>query len=818
MNMLYRIAKQNRTYYRKRNLLIGIAVFLTSFLIFTILTFGAAFQQGTYASINAYSANWQGWYKNIPEELADKLAAHPDTGDWGIFTEMAFTELPTRKHVYYYYMTDGARDMLRLKLAQGHMPEAENEIALTPETARRLGKSVKTGDSISLSYQVLRDGKAGYSHKKDFIVSGILEDAGDPAATSDKALISKKLLETEIPAGQIFYEFLFRISSQDVSSTAQIEEIINNLAAKYQIPEDDIRINSYNLSANYIDWEAVMIITIIICTVVLAGIITIYSIYYVRISERIQEFGRLKAIGMTPKELRRIVFLEGIEIARKAAPRGILAGLALETAGIFFLYANAWDVLKDILPWVSIPKLIMLHIGTAVLSLGITFLMMYVSMRKPMRIAGRITEIEAIRYPASEDSQKTGILRKKSRKSKDHIHIFYLVQNHMGRHKTRTVLTILSMSATGILAMIVATVISCTDAKLYADDLCHGQYMIEEQIEYGNAEHPEREWENVIQNNPLTDDLLQKIKKINGVRAVTVFDSIYAEIPELSGKYEIIGILEENKSFLMDRITQGKVSYEAFKTGEQVILDERAAEWYFHGRLNIGDTISYVVDTGNGTPLMKKAKVAAFGDYPLVFPKIYIAGEALKAICPANCHAGCSIWTDEVYNEETENQIKAIIEKEPLLQLSTWQEQYELEQSSIRSITVLCSIFLGILGGICAMNMINTMISSVQQRKREIGILQAVGMTERQLSCMLQLEGGLYILGTLFTIITGGSLLSWPIFLWAKDNGILGIRIYQFPLTAVFAIAIILIVLEIILAAFLAHSAKKESIIDRIRF
>ena len=40
-----------------------------------------------------------------------------------------------------------------------------------------------------------------------------------------------------------------------------------------------------------------------------------------------------------------------------------------------------------------------------------------------------------------------------------------------------------------------------------------------------------------------------------------------------------------------------------------------------------------------------------------------------------------------------------------------------------------CYVFLGILGAICIMNMINTMIHSVHIRKKEIGMLQAVGMS-----------------------------------------------------------------------------------------
>ena len=55
-----------------------------------------------------------------------------------------------------------------------------------------------------------------------------------------------------------------------------------------------------------------------------------------------------------------------------------------------------------------------------------------------------------------------------------------------------------------------------------------------------------------------------------------------------------------------------------------------------------------------------------------------------------------------------------------------------------------CYAFLGILGAICIMNMINTMIHSVHVRKKEIGMLQAVGMSDFQLQIMLQLEGVFY--------------------------------------------------------------------------
>ena len=55
-----------------------------------------------------------------------------------------------------------------------------------------------------------------------------------------------------------------------------------------------------------------------------------------------------------------------------------------------------------------------------------------------------------------------------------------------------------------------------------------------------------------------------------------------------------------------------------------------------------------------------------------------------------------------------------------------------------------CYAFIIILAAISIMNLINTMINSVHVRKKELGMMQAIGMSDRQLMKMLQLEGIFY--------------------------------------------------------------------------
>ena len=150
--------------------------------------------------------------------------------------------------------------------------------------------------------------------------------------------------------------------------------------------------------------------------------------------------------------------------------------------------------------------------------------------------------------------------------------------------------------------------------------------------------------------------------------------------------------------------------------------------------------------------------------------------------------------------------------------LRVWKDVYEECKSNMALTSGVCYAFLAILGIICIMNMINTMIHSVHVRKKELGMLQAVGMSDGQLRQMLQVEGLFYTLGTLFIAVGGGSLAGYPVFLWAKDNAIFNISNYHYPVQAAIVVAMVLLSVQFVLTLILQKATKKESLIDRIRF
>ena len=280
----------------------------------------------------------------------------------------------------------------------------------------------------------------------------------------------------------------------------------------------------------------------------------------------------------------------------------------------------------------------------------------------------------------------------------------------------------------------------------------------------------------------------------------------------------IIGVPESGKELLENGIIEGTVTYEELKRGDKVIIDKNLLHWY--PDLKIGDVIDAVIRDGD-EKCRKQLEIAAIGDYDLGFTSYHyllMAEEGLRSFSKYNLNMYDRIFADKKYDADVEAGIKAIIEENGRIEMKTWKDFYDDWNSGMTLTRGACYAFLGILGAICIMNMINTMIHSVHVRKKEIGMLQAVGMSDLQLQIMLQLEGLFYTAGTLIIAVGGGSLAGYPVFLWAKNNGMFSIRNYHYPLAATLIMIAVLVLVQVMMMFAIGKSVKKDSLIDRIRF
>lgn len=449
-----------------------------------------------------------------------------------------------------------------------------------------------------------------------------------------------------------------------------------------------------------------------------------------------------------------------------------------------------------------------------VLTIVVTLFTVCISLLKPMQTASKISEISAMRYEQGALKSK-----KKTRKSYKDISILRLSKIYLLGNKKNSFITIISMSITGVFIMVIATVLSCANPRESANDSITGQYSMGIDVETGNKEHPEKEWHQIIKNNPLTAELRMEIEQVEGVKSVTCFNSIHTTAKNFGeDRQGIMGVPKEYEKELLDGIIEGHVTIEELENENKVIIDKAMKHWY--PEIEVGDKIRFKIEDGVPNHTVD-LEVAAIGDYSVGFNDynfILTTFHKIETLCKHNTNERFSIFADKDYDGETYKKLENLMQKKKLLEMRTWKDEYEGWKSGMTLTSAGCYTFLGIIALICIMNMVNTMINSVHVRKKEIAIMQAIGMTEQQLVRMLQQEGLFYIIGTLVSSIGIGSLAGYPIFLWAKANAIFNINTYHYPWQAALIVTVALVLIQISLTAALGKSVKKDSIIDRIRF
>lgn len=818
MKMTTRVAYCNMRHYKSKNILIGIAIILTTLLLFVIPSIGKDMVEVNFAVINKIYPTWHALYRNVDESTVMKLAAHHDVKTYGLRSDAGYMNLEDAT-VSMMYMDRTGMELYKVKLKEGQLPQKENDIVVSKGILEALGQNGKIGDTITVPYQILKDDGLDYTKEKDFRICGFLADNENSKEQKQyTSLVSEAFLKAEIPVEQVKYRFLLQVNGQKGNTTADYTETIQNIARQFGISEDDMNINKEYLAANYVDPATIPVIVGIMLIVVLAGIITIYSVYYVSMNQRVREFGKLKAIGATKRQLRQIVLREGMGVALFAIPIGLLIGTVAVKVVLLQFVEHAKDsnvLITEAYKVVAKGEVQLYYWWIYLLAIAVTLCTVYLSLMKPMRMAAKVSEIEAMRYQGGSKRQKS------SRKGYQFMNIGRLTKRNLAENKKKSTITIVSMAVTGIFVMMVATVLSCANPMESAKSSIVGQYEISPIVESGNKEHPEYEWAEVQKNNPLNEGLKQQIEELDGVERVDVFTALKVSggpFEEKIGTEFINGVPEEYAEELKKGITEGNVTYEELKSGDKVILDRALLHWY--PDIKVGDKLKLNIHDGDNT-FQKEIEVAAIGEYGTGLTNyncLIMAKEGAEKLTINNSSSYFQVIADKDYDEALEASLQAIVDGSGRLQMRTWKNEYDTWENAIQMTRGACYAFIIILAAISIMNLINTMINSVHVRKKELGMMQAIGMSDRQLMKMLQLEGIFYTVGTLIISIGVGSLAGYPLFLYAKRTGMFDISTYHYPVTAAIIIILTLFVIQMLLAIFIAKSVRKDSLIERIRF
>ena len=312
MKMVTRTAIANMKYHKSKNILTGIAIFLTSVLLFLVPSIGFAFMDTEFTLVNQTYPTWHALFRAVDETTAAGLMAHHDIETGGLRSDVGFF-YHENANITTCYMDSAAQKLYKVELSEGRFPQKEDELVVSEGMLKEFGVSADIGDTVTLPFQKYLSDGMDFAADEEFTICGFLPDnEASLKSHTFMALVSEEYLRNETPKEDIRYRFLFRVADADGQTTDEIEAKISTIRESFNIPETGMNINEDYLMANHTDPAFFTAIAIILLVVTAAGIITIYSIYYVSMAQRVQEFGKLKAIGATKRQIRQIVLREGL--------------------------------------------------------------------------------------------------------------------------------------------------------------------------------------------------------------------------------------------------------------------------------------------------------------------------------------------------------------------------------------------------------------------------------------------------------------------------------------------------------------------------
>ncbi|TQX32166.1 ABC transporter permease, partial [Clostridioides difficile] len=629
----------------------------------------------------------------------------------------------------------------------------------------------------------------------EFIISGILKTSEiSEAGKYYYAIISESYMRNTRDMSQEDFNIYVKFNDKSNLSIEQAKEKLDKIANDIGLDTINTAVNENYINALKPDMETIMGGVFVGLVIVLSSILVIYNIFYISIVTKVQEFGKLRAIGATKKQIKNIVFKEGFILAGIAIPIGIILGYVL--ANIIIKSFMDIDVKSSRLPVI---------LSVVVIS----FISVVLSLLKPMKVASKVSIVDAVRYTGNKISNKS------KRKGYKNINLKRLSHANLERNKKRTYMTLASLILSGTIFITVSTALESFDAEKMARE--HFPYDIEVRLsgyEMNSDKNPKNNLNILQMNNPLSKDFFNQIKNMEGIKRIESARSVKIgmEDYDVEFKYDLLQSINENDvKSLNKNIIDGKINLERLQTGDEIVIThvDTAKEM----GVKAGDKIRLTLYDGD-KKIKKEFKVQAIA---MGVPSFGIGKDFIDRTLKYDSTSSLGIYTEEGKYQEIKDSIKKIAKNNGFLETDFIDSRIESNKATISFIKIMGYTLTGIIGVIGFMNLVNTMITSIVTRKKELGMLQAIGLTNKQLVKMLNSEAIYYTSGMMIGSILFGGILGYIAVIFLKKTG-LSYATYSLPIVPILLMIVCILIAQFITTYLIGRSFNKESLIDRVRY
>ena len=215
----------------------------------------------------------------------------------------------------------------------------------------------------------------------------------------------------------------------------------------------------------------------------------------------------------------------------------------------------------------------------------------------------------------------------------------------------------------------------------------------------------------------------------------------------------------------------------------------------------------------------KTAQLTVAGTYtdPTILNGIVVDQSALKPLLQSNATGLNTVFIKEDPSAKPET-VQAAVEQAlaqyPTAQVQSNQQQKDQAASGVNTILVIFYALLALSVVISLFGIVNTLVLSIFERTREIGMLRAVGTTRRQLRAMIRWEAVITsIIGGVLGVLLG-ILFGWAVCKGLESDGL----VFVFPTTQIIIFLVLSIVAGVLAAILPARRAAKLDVLAALSY
>lgn len=690
---------------------------------------------------------------------------------------------------------------------QGHYPAQANEIMMSTWLLKRFEIEPVIGTEITLS--------VGWEdcdavQEETFYLSGFYIDTSyiNTASKQQIFLSTAALSQHDLPAAIVGFSF----------TDGSIQKNLNQLTQQLGLTEQQ---SVTVLSGGQMSFRDLALALAVILFFMADGFLIIYNINSISVTKDVQFYGLLKTIGISPKQLKRVIYYRMGRVLLLALPAGLLLGCAVTQWIVPLLLGDLLEGFTQADFHWAIP------VVSALFSCGMIFVSFAMTARKVLSIS----PMAALRY--TEEGVK-----KKTSRSTDHATLPWMGLKNAFRHPAKASFVIGTFFLSSVTFLLCMTVLDGLSVEEYVN------FNTAHDIALYN--HMSRASFSPQEEQSFTPEIMAQLRQIEGMEAfgvtkvVPVYEKysqeIYGDWYQIKSDFEkengmeptdpqiwidspsaafwslMVGV-DSDVIDAYNQTAENPVDIDAFGRGEFLLTTDMNGNG-----LHQGDMMTFfIMDTDQQfqLPIGGQIPLERDGMNGGAAPWLVVSNQVIDQYRPDAIIYSIKIDSDPAYEQSILDQVTSLTEHIPAISRTSRIELAESLAEAKSSLSKLSAFLTVVLFSIGILNFINTMSANILNRQKEFAAMEAVGATRRQVRQLIVWEGFWYFASTMALSLIVGSAAD--ILLFSMIQNSLGFGAFHYPVAPFALYMLLALALCGAIPAAIYQKAGTGSIVQRLR-